>query len=738
MKRRILLTLLLVPAICLTAFAAGPAAHEAYGSVDGNSPTAAIVIDEDNLTYGEGFSGELTVSDNGKVTATEISGVKIVGSGNDNGIVIRNTTGGTIAIGGQEINYDGNGDWIKESNTAIIIDGHADDPDVEGKFATPILVDAGEGSSLVTVDNTYIKTTGYRAPTLISINSDCSVVFRNSYLETTGGGKSFMPNFKLLSGSTRTTCLMSENTWFYNSVIVSRDWGAVSLDTTPYANIYMLNSYAESWTGGYGLYAVNGTTTYMYGSKMLASQYGMFLMGNGAVVMDSLDAADETALNHQSYVNFSETVTDDGKTVVAGSINAAVVHVNSGVGQAGLKDPASLVVKNSTLSTMPEDVMSTLGHDMTFVDMEDYLLNPIKDQGASWFYLQYGKGSLVFARSAGIDVTFGEGAILKPANGVLVHSAIGYDSDAGNIYNDSSLKIADKISHITVNIDTPVSGDILHDDYQRYLYLNVNADYSGAVTSGTIDTWNELWSDASLETMLEEAGYSEADFSVAANGDTIRDNLIRETGDYPAVYGTVVKVADGVKWTVTDTCSMSSLTVGEGSELILPVGYSVYVDCGDDYSYLSGKKLDAVEPGVEYKMVVIAYNTGYCDVDYTAPYATAVVKVSEAGLMNGFGDCCFDPNDYLTMAQAVKLAVFAHQMETDGKVTPLAAKVGEMWYQPYIEYALDIGVIYTTAHDWNAAVTKGDFAAMFGSDYISGAHAHRWEAAEYLCGVLGL
>ena len=737
MKRKILLALLLVAAICLTAFAAGPVMREAYGSVNGNSPNAAIVIDEDNVSYGEGFTGEMTVSANGKITSGEVSGVKIVGSGYDNGIVIRNTTGGTIAIGGQEINYDANGDWIKESNSAIIINGPANDPDVEGKYATPILVDAGEGASLVTVDNTFIKTIGYRAPTIISINSDCSVVFRNCWLETEGGEKSFMPNFKLLSGSTRTTCLMSENTWFYDSVIISKDWGAVSLDTTPYANVYMVNSYAESWAAGYGLYAVNGTTTRMYGSKMLASQYGMFLMGNGSVVMDKLSNATEDALKHANYVNIYGPATEDGNSIVAGSINAAVVHVNSGVGQTGLKNPASLVVKNSTLSTMPEDVMSTTGHDMTFVDMEDYLLNPIKDQGASWFYLQYSKGSLVFARSAGIDVTFGEGAVLKPANGVLVHSAIGYDSDAGNIYNDSSLRIADKISHITVNLDTPVVGDIVHDDYQRYLYLNVNADYSGAVTSGTIDTWNNLWSDASLEAMLEAAGYTASDFSVAANGDVIRKNLIRETKDYPVIYGSVVKLADGVKWTVTDNCSMSSLTIGEGSQLVLPEGFSVYVDCGSDYSYLSGKKLDALEPGVEYKMVVIACNTGYSDVKSTDSYAEAVMKVTEAGLMNGFGDC-FKPNEYLTVAQAVKLAVIADQMTANGSITPLAADAGEMWYQPYVDYALETGIIYTTAYDWNAAVTKGDFNAMFGADFISGKHANRWEAAAYLCRILGL
>lgn len=737
MKRKILLALLLAAVICLTAFAAGPMMREAYGSVSGNSPNAAIVIDENNVTYGEDFSGELTVSENGKIAANEISGVKIVGSGYDNGIVIRNTTGGTIAIGGQEINYDANGDWIKESNSAIIINGPADDPDVEGKYATPILVDAGEGTSLVTVDNTFIKTIGYRAPTIISINSDCSVVFRNSWLETEGGEKSFMPNFKLLSGSTRTTCLMSENTWFYDSVIISKDWGAISLDTTPYANVYMVNSYAESWAAGYGLYAVNGTTTHMYGSKMLASQYGMFLMGNGSVIMDKFENATEEALKHANYVNKYGPATEDGCSIVAGSINAAVVHVNSGVGQAGLKNPASLVVKNSALSTMPEDVMSTLGHDMTFVDMEDYLLNPIKDQGASWFYLQYGKGSLIFARSAGIDVTFGEGAVLKPANGVLVHSAIGYDSDAGRIYNDSDLKIADKISHITVNLDTPVVGDILHDDYQRYLYLNVNADYSGAVTSGTIHTWNNLWSDASLEAMLEAAGYTADDFSVADNGDTIRKNLIRETKDYPAVYGAVVKLADSVKWTVTDNCSMSSLTIGEGSELILPQGYSVYINCGNNYNYLSGKKLDALDPGVEYKMVVIACNTGYSDVSSTSSYAEAVIKVTESGLMNGFGDC-FKPNDYLTVAQAVKLAVIADQLSTNGCVTPLAADAGQAWYLPYVEYALENGIIYTTAYDWNAAVTKGDFNAMFGADFISGKHAHRWEAAAYLCRIFGL
>ena len=77
-------------------------------------------------------------------------------------------------------------------------------------------------------------------------------------------------------------------------------------------------------------------------------------------------------------------------------------------------------------------------------------------------------------------------------------------------------------------------------------------------------------------------------------------------------------------------------------------------------------------------------------------------------------------------------------MSVDGKVSPLVAADGEMWYQPYVEYALETGIIYTDSYNWNAAVTKGDFNAIFGADHISGSHAHRWEAAEYLSQILGL
>ena len=81
----------------------------------------------------------------------------------------------------------------------------------------------------------------------------------------------------------------------------------------------------------------------------------------------------------------------------------------------------------------------------------------------------------------------------------------------------------------------------------------------------------------------------------------------------------------------------------------------------------------------------------------------------DAGLINGRSAEAYCPDEYMTAAEAVKLAAAMHQKRAEGKVT---LENGDPWYKPYAEYAQENGII-DRAFDWDEPVTRADYMAMF-------------------------
>ena len=98
----------------------------------------------------------------------------------------------------------------------------------------------------------------------------------------------------------------------------------------------------------------------------------------------------------------------------------------------------------------------------------------------------------------------------------------------------------------------------------------------------------------------------------------------------------------------------------------------------------------------------------FVDVANDAWYAEDVISAVGTGLVNGKGNNEFKPDDFLTYAEAVKLAACMNQLYTTGQVT-LAN--GEPWYQSYVDYCKEKGIIRTD-YNW------GDYATRVGYMYI--------------------
>jgi len=482
---------------------------------------------------------------------------------------------------------------IGSFNSVIEVFGPEADPNKECWYGVGITTEGG----ILTVDNTYIHTEGYRASAIYTPSGDheTQLVVKDSVLWADGAPGGFIPDFKLLVGSARATLILGEDLWFYNTDIVARDWGAFSHDTnTKDIQLYAVNSYGETYQGGYGIYALDGTQNFLYGTELISPQYGMFVMGQGEAVLDDSAAADEAALAYAGGAIF-----ENRKALLAGGCNAAVFHVNGSV-----MDPGILTIRNAVVTTMPEDIVSKYGNEMHF-DLESYLLAPVKF-GESWFYMQHCLGSLVTTRSHGGIINIEEGAELRAANGVIVQTMIAYDDMAGSIFRDSDS--TRELKDVTVNLNTSVDGDILHEDYQRNMVINVGADYTGLVTTGSITAWNNLWTAEGLAALLAEGGYEDAyelsDEAVA----NVRSCLVREedAAAYTDVFGVTMNVAAGGCWIAEGESSVLALNLADGAAV---VAEEIYVGCafGADgmLDPATGTAVDALTAGSYENVVVI-------------------------------------------------------------------------------------------------------------------------------------
>lgn len=103
------------------------------------------------------------------------------------------------------------------------------------------------------------------------------------------------------------------------------------------------------------------------------------------------------------------------------------------------------------------------------------------------------------------------------------------------------------------------------------------------------------------------------------------------------------------------------------------------------------------------------------DVSRTDWFYDSVRRAWENGLIDGVTANLYQPDGTLTVAQTIKLAATLHQMGQIGTVT---LRNGNPWYQSYLDYAVQMGVIGTeyqtySAQQLNEPVTRAEFVHIF-------------------------
>lgn len=96
------------------------------------------------------------------------------------------------------------------------------------------------------------------------------------------------------------------------------------------------------------------------------------------------------------------------------------------------------------------------------------------------------------------------------------------------------------------------------------------------------------------------------------------------------------------------------------------------------------------------------------DVDETAWYYENVKAAYELGLMKGSGDS-FNTTGKITLAETAALAARLHSIYHTGSAK---FEQGEPWYQVYVDYALENGILSKEYADYGAEATRMEFASI--------------------------
>ncbi len=99
----------------------------------------------------------------------------------------------------------------------------------------------------------------------------------------------------------------------------------------------------------------------------------------------------------------------------------------------------------------------------------------------------------------------------------------------------------------------------------------------------------------------------------------------------------------------------------------------------------------------------------FTDVPASAWYYSDVKNAYDMNLINGKSETIFAPGDNLTYAEAVKLAACMNQRYQTGAVT---LTNGQPWYQTYVDYCVEEGII-DKDYSWNQAATRAGYMEIF-------------------------
>ena len=122
-------------------------------------------------------------------------------------------------------------------------------------------------------------------------------------------------------------------------------------------------------------------------------------------------------------------------------------------------------------------------------------------------------------------------------------------------------------------------------------------------------------------------------------------------------------------------------------------GKPVTVTKNPDGTYTFTQPNGTVKVKVSYKPIKTPWSNPFEDVDETAWYYDAVRYVSENGLMNGYDNGRFGPNDNLSRAQLAQILFNKEGRPGVNYLTDFSDVTGEAWYAEAVRWAAAMGIV---------------------------------------------
>lgn len=107
---------------------------------------------------------------------------------------------------------------------------------------------------------------------------------------------------------------------------------------------------------------------------------------------------------------------------------------------------------------------------------------------------------------------------------------------------------------------------------------------------------------------------------------------------------------------------------------------------------------------------VYADEVKFTDVKPDSWYYEDVMKAVEMDIINGKSTTRFAPDEYLTYAEAIKLAACMYQIYKEGEV--LIVPGGDPWYEVYVNYCESVGII-TKKYNYTEYATRAGYMEIF-------------------------
>lgn len=659
MKRAlsILLCLALALSLGVGAFASGEASGGGGGALPSGGSfgdvktgvvnNTVVFVDGSGLTANADAADIYEVADGGAVTADSVTGLyirnaSVHNSVNDAGGTTQGISGVTFVdtdgmFGGVNGYYavDEGGDPLSAPTVAATTDGTGysnvivlDDDDAvfsrqgaEIADGAALAIGGGTENNILTVENSYLWTSGFKRTSLFADDNAALLVVRDSRI-VCPGADNYKKGWQALYGGSRATLLQNGDCWFYNSEIVTEGWGALAIDSSPNLDLYAVNCDVDVLGGGYMSYTPGDGSVNFYGVDGDSAQYGVFVTGNSKAYLHSLSDFDEAAQTYMTEADASaEPLTTDGRTELRADYAAYLTH------QGGANSPtteAYLFAENTLLSTVTDSRI----HDNSHFLNDGF-------GGTSWFWTEFWRGSTCLCRSTNATFEF-ENVDLESRTGVIFRTVVNWE---GKDRNFTLAEDVDAVGNSLLMTDMDVTGDIRNDDVYRSLTVCMtDTTVTGAMVSTTVDSWNAMFTAEALEAspayasaLAEQASWAAecpnptydaevpyADFEL----DLAMASEYLTLPAYEKINGIHLTMDGTSVWNVTGSSQLVSLSVADGA-VIHAEGCEIYVDC-DGLDIANGTKVDSLPAG-EYANVVIIY-------------ASAPAASGEASFNSGVGE----------------------------------------------------------------------------------------------------